>query len=218
MRAYNPYNGWIPVILRDKKLRELLESRDAGQPLGTLEDLYLSADKSATLQMALPHDLVIEVFGDTEEFHLGMIPTLLLAKPSLRGILDAVRNEVLRWTLELERRGVLGEGMSFTTEEKARAATVTYQIGTFSGVLGNVSSSQIQVGDYATVHAQLKAAGVSQEGRNELENILDELKSAPPTVRDGLVKRGMQWLAKNGSAIGALSETIRGWFEATHGA
>jgi hypothetical protein len=147
-----------------------------------------------------------------------MIPTLLLGKSTIRGILDAVRNEVLRWSLELERRGVLGEGMTFSPEEKTRAAAVSYHIGTFSGVLGNVSSSQVQIGDYGAIHGRLKLAGVPQEARNELENILDELKSAPPEKRPGLARRGMEWLVKYGPAIGSLSETIRAWFETVLGA
>ncbi len=218
LRAHNPYHGWIPVILHDEELREKLESRDAGQAIGELEDLYHSPGKSNTLQMPLPQDWLLQLFGQTREFRLGMIPTLLLGKSTIRGILDAVRNEVLRWSLELERRGVLGEGMTFSPEEKTRAAAVHYHIGTFSGVLGNVSSSQVhQIGDYGAIHGQLKLAGVPQDARNELENILDELKSAPPEKRSGLAKRGMEWLVKYGPAVGTLSETIRAWFEAVRG-
>lgn len=214
LRAHNPYHGWIPVIVQDKEIREKLESRDAGQAIAELEDLSHSTGKSGTLQMPLPQDWLLRIFGQSQEFRLGMIPTLLLGKSTIRGILDAVRNEVLRWSLELERRGVLGEGMTFSAEEKTRAAAINYHIGTFSGVLGNVSSSQVQIGDYGAIHGQLKLAGVPQEARNELENILDELKSVSPEKRPGLAKRGMEWLVKYGTAVGTLSETIRGWFEA----
>jgi hypothetical protein len=217
LRAHNPYRGWIPVILRDNEIREKLESRDAGQAIGELEDLYHSTGESDTLQMPLPQDLLLQLFGQSKEFRLGMIPTLLLGKSTIRGLLDAVRNEVLRWSLELEQRGVLGEGMTFSAEEKTRAAATNYHIGTFSGVLGNVSSSQVQIGDYSAIHGQLKLAGVPQEARNELENILDALKSAPPEKRPGLAKRGMDWLVKYGPAVGTLSDTIRGWFDAVRG-
>lgn len=213
LRAHNPYRGWIPVIVDHKDVREMLESREAGQPIGELEDLYHSTSKSATLLMPLPQDWLLKLFGQSQEFRSGMIPTLLLSKSTIRGVLDAVRNEVLRWSLELERRGILGEGMSFSVEEKVRAAAINYHIGAFSGVLGNVSSSQVQIGDYNAIHGQLKLAGVTQEARNELENILDELRSGSPETRPGVAKRGLEWLAKYGPTLGTLSETIRGWFE-----
>lgn len=213
LKAHNPYQGWIPVILRDKALREKLETRIVGQPISALEEVYAGADGSTNLQMALPQEILISLFGDTEEFRLGLIPTLVFGKGTLRAVLDAIRNEVLRWALELERRGIVGEAMSFTPEEKARAAGITFNINTFSGVLGTVTSSNVVVGDYASIHSRLKAAGVPQIARNELEALLDEARAATPDKRGGVLARGMQWLSQYGPAIGDLSDTIRGWFE-----
>lgn len=214
LRAHNPYHGWIPVLLKNTALQKKLESRDAGQSISELEDIYNSPGQADTLQMPLPHDWLMKVFGNSSEFQLGMVPTLLIGRSTIRGILDAVRNDVLRWSLELEKQGILGEGMTFTIAEKTKAAGVTYQIGTFSGILGNVTDSHVQVGDYATIHGRLKDAGVPQGARNELENILDELKVATPAKKAALREKGLQWLAKYGPMIGALSDTVRGWFEA----
>ncbi len=218
LRAHNPYHGWIPVIIENTELQRKLESRDAGQSISELEDLYNSPGKADTLQMPLPHDWIMRIFANSREFQLGMMPTLLIGRSTIRGILDAVRNEVLRWSLQLERQGILGEGMTFTVAEKTKAAGVTYQIGTFSGILGNVTGSQVQVGDYATIHATLKDAGVPQAARNELENILDDLKVATPEKKASLREKGLQWVVKYGPTIGALSDTVRGWFEALRGA
>ena len=218
LRAHNPYHGWRPVIIKNTELQRKLESRDAYQSISELEDLYNSPGGADTFQMPLPHDLIMRKFANSQEFQLGMVPTLLIGRSAIRGILDAVRNEVLRWSLELERQGILGEGMTFTVDEKSKAAGVTYQIGTFSGVLGNVTGSQVQVGDYATIHARLKDAGVPQAARNELENILDELKVAAPEKKTSLCDKGLQWVAKYGPTIGALSDTLRGWFEALRNA
>ncbi len=49
-------------------------------------------------------------------------------------------------------------------------------IRNFTGILGNVDSSQVQIGDYNSVHAELKRRGLSQAERNELETILDALE------------------------------------------
>jgi len=154
----------------------------------------------------------MKLFSKSEQFRLGMVPTLIVGKSQLIGILDAVRNEILNWSLELESQGILGDGMSFSTEELKKAKSII-NIKTFTGILGDVSSSNVQFGDYSSIHDALKEKGVPQKERNELENIIDEIKVAQPTQRKGLVKRGFEWVGRNSSTIGTLSNTIKGWFE-----
>lgn len=213
LKAHNPYNGWIPVFFEDPEIMEKLTNRQISQAIGQLESLYYSPDKGGTLHVPLPHKWLLKLFGNSPEFHRGMVPTLLVGRVVIFGIIEAVRNVVLKWSLDLEHQGVLGEGMTFSQEEVKKASGVTYNIGSFTGVLGDVSSSQIQVGDYNSIHAKLKGLGISQEDRNELEKILDELKVASGERRKSLVKRGLEWLMRNGAALGALSDTIRGWLE-----
>jgi hypothetical protein len=217
LRAHNPYHGWIPVIVPDS-VAGRLGQREIGQAVAALEDL---ARGDGTLQVPLPLDVLTKVFGGTEAFELGMVPTLLVDRSQVRGIVDGVRNELLRWALKLEKAGVLGENMTFTSEEVQKAGgagsavnAVNVTIGHFSGVLGNVSSSTVQVGDFAAVLPQLKASGVPQAARNELENLVDDLQRAPASEKPSIAKRGLDWVTKYGPMIGALSDTIRGWFEA----
>ena len=212
LKAHNPYRGLIPVILEDSKLMEKLRHRDIGQPISGLEDLYYRKGESR-LQVPLPHDALMRFFGNSEEFRLGIIPTLIVGKEQIFGILESVRNEILNWSLELERRGILGDGMTFSQEDIRKAGSITFNISNFSGVLGDVTSSNFQIGNYNTIHEQLKKLGVSQSERNELEDILDNIKSSDTENRKSLIKRGTEWLSRNGTIIGALSETIRGWFE-----
>lgn len=69
------------------------------------------------------------------------------------------------------------------------------------------------IGDYDSIHSALKESGVPQAERNELEQILDELPTAAPEERPSLLSRGVEWLKRNGPAIGALSDQIRSWLE-----
>jgi hypothetical protein len=46
----------------------------------------------------------------------------------LKAIPEAVKDEVLEWALELERRNILGENQTFSKEEKAIAHTVIFNI------------------------------------------------------------------------------------------
>jgi AbiTii len=125
LRAYHPSRGWIPVILPDQALQSSLASRVAGEPIGELEDLYQDPhkgdmihiepgpdDEKLTLEDLMelvPYGWVLRIFGDTREFQPGTIPTLMVSRPTIKRILDAVRNEVLRWGLALESQGILGE-------------------------------------------------------------------------------------------------------------
>jgi hypothetical protein len=213
VKAWNPYNGWIPVIVQDSRINALISNRSIGQPISELESLCHQKDEDETLQVPLPHDWIMKLFSKSEEYRLGMVPTLIIGKSQLIGILDAVRNEILNWSLELESQGILGDGMSFSTDEVNKAKSII-NIKSFTGILGDVSSSNVQFGDYSSIHNSLKEKGVPQKERNDLENILDEIKVAEATQRKDLVKRGFEWVGRNASTIGTLSNTIKGWFEA----
>ena len=122
LRAYHPTRGWIPVILPDKDLQRRLESRAAGEPISELEDLYHDPytgehvriepgpdEEKLTLEdlmQLVPYGWVLRIFGDTREFQPGTIPTLMVSRPTIKGILDAVRKEVLRWSRALESQGI----------------------------------------------------------------------------------------------------------------
>ena len=213
VKARNPYHGWIPVIVQDAEISELISNRTIGQPISELESLCQQNEDGGDLMAPLPYDWIMKLFSKSPEFQLGMVPTLIIDRSRLVGILDAVRNEILDWSLALESKGILGNGMSFSTEE-VKMAKSTININSFTGILGDVSSSTVQIGDYSTIHEALKEKGVTQEERNKLENILDEMKAAAePAKKKSLARRGSEWLGRNAATIGTLSNTIKGWFE-----
>lgn len=211
IKAFNPYNGYIPVIIQNTQTAAKLSSTHLGQPVSELEDLLLRGKPDQELIINFPYDILQKVFSDALAYQL--IPGLMIGRSQIAGILDAVRNIVLEWSLKLEKEGILGEDLRFSQREKEAASTITYNINSFSGVLGNVTGHTVQIGDYAAIHNQLKELGVSQEERNELENILDKLKSAKGPEKQSLIKRIGEWVQKNGPVIGTLSETIRGWVQ-----
>jgi hypothetical protein len=140
-------------------------------------------------------------------------PHVIIPASAIGGIIDRVRSTILQWALKLEEEGILGEGMTFSNEEKEKAArSQSIHIHSFTGVLGDVSGKNVQIGDYGSIHQHLKDAGVSQAERNELENILDALKKAKPDEKPSLVQRGMDWVGRNKEALGTLASVIKGWF------
>ena len=96
------------------------------------------------------------------------------------------------------------------------AASQHFEIANFTGVIGNVHAAQLQIGDFNAILPKLKELGIPQAERNELENIVDELKVTRPSEKQSVLARGMAWVVKNADKLGALSNTIRGWFEIHH--
>ena len=211
IKACDPYCNWQPVIIRNASTAELLSSRKIPISIGELEDLLCKSQNDNVFTSPFPPDIRNEVFSNT--ISSGLVPALVIGKSKVFSIIEAVRNIILKWSLELEKDGILGEGLTFSDKEKQIASLVTYNIQNFVGVLGNVQTENLQIGDYNTIHAELKRLGVPQKERNELENILDGLKEPDKEKKKNLLKRGGEWLKRNAQLIGTLSETIRKWFE-----
>jgi hypothetical protein len=191
IKAWNPYHGWIPIMVQDAKTADRLTIRSVHQPIGELEVLANSEGKGA-LQMTLPTQVQNWVM---EGLDIPLQPILHISKTQIHRIVDAVRNAILEWSLKLEEQGILGEGLTFTSEEKEKAVSVVYNIQSVTGVVGgNVSAETIQIGSYNSIHQQLKDLGVSQVERNELEIIMDSLPESPPAEKKTLIQRGLEWV------------------------
>lgn len=200
LKMFNPYNGIWMQFPNAKMFRTF-----CSQSIAEVQDL---ATSKGMLRIPAP---------EAAKF-IEMVlspPQLFVSKTSMVGILDAVRNTVLEWTLKLETDGVLGEGMTFSQQEKQIVMTNQnhYTIGTFNGVLGNVSGGSFQIGDYNQFEPQLKDANVPNEEREELKRLMAEFTRANSKQRKTILSRGIDWTLRNAPAIGTLSNTIREWFE-----
>lgn len=97
------------------------------EPIGALESL-LHADGD---RLAMPINLdVAKALQRTINYGAFNIH---FSKNVVVGIVDTVRNLVLDWAIKLEEKGILGEGVSFSMEEKKKAAdsAPTIQITNF---------------------------------------------------------------------------------------
>lgn len=78
----------------------------------------------------------------------------------------------------------------------------------FAGVFGNVANSQVTIYDYSFIHKLLKENGVPQAERNQIENIMDELQTTPPEMRQSLTEMGKEWIVRNKELLGAGAEMV----------
>jgi hypothetical protein len=138
VKGRNPYHGWQPVIFNDAKHEDAFSTQRVAQPVAELEDV-ISRNKEGELLLPLnsfAKQILMRATGMNLDFGVvvsGSVPV---------GILNGVRNALLDWSLKLEKAGIRGDGMSFSTEErqKAHEPQVSYNIGTIGTFTGNMGS------------------------------------------------------------------------------
>jgi hypothetical protein len=115
-------------------------------------------------------------------------------------VLNRVRNNILNWTSELEQQGILGEGMSFSTEEKTKAKHITYQI---INNIGSMHNSQLQ---QDSAHAN-QTLNVTENNTADLKKFVDELKKSVDSFQ--LVETQLQKLNKHIGILENQSELAK---------
>ena len=167
LKAWNPYHGWVPVILQDAKLEKILCCRKMDDSIGDILELYNSGDGTITMSFNA------NVTKQLNEWTTAPFETeysLHISKHYMKSILDKVANCLMEWTLKLEEKGILGENMVFNEKESTAAKEISQQVNNYYGnvIQGNVSGSQIVSGDGNTV--TYNAGNIS--------NIVDEIRES----------------------------------------
>jgi hypothetical protein len=198
LQFYNPAHGWIPAMA------QAFTNIPIYRPIAELESynkgdlLYFMPAKKIRLTDLIGDSGLITSFPQRIEFSIS----------AAIGILEAVRNRLLEWSIELERQGILGENMSFKDEEKAIAKNQTFNIEHMTGFIGDVSQSKVEVYDYSSIHKTLKDAGVPKAERDSLEEIMDKLKVSAPEEKPRLLEKGKAWVTKNQEFLGAATSIV----------
>jgi hypothetical protein len=169
--------GLVPVVFGDSEMEDLICRIPMTQPISEIQALV---DRGTSFHLSVPADeaaLHWKLMNHGEPMELVKEGSCV----NLSGIIDAVRNTVLEWSLRLEEQGILGEGMRFTTEEKAIAMTSqNIHIGSFQGILGDVADSTVtqtlnmsKAGDFNGLKQRMIEAGISPEDLESLKEALD---------------------------------------------
>lgn len=199
----NPYHGLVPIYFSDQSFTDALCDVELRDPIENLQSLASKpGDKERYLILPLNHEQ--EIFLLESQGVRGQLPPVrTLSVNQASTVIDAVRTNILEWTLELEAKGILGDGLVFTKEEKEKAtSSPSINIHNFQGVLGNVSDSSlvqdlgmtIGKGDIEDLIRRLSEKGVQEED-------LDELKEAvriepSPTQEGALGEQTSNWIGK----------------------
>jgi len=175
VQVRNPYHGWQPLHIENEKIADIVSTTKIGQPISELDSIA-QAEGAGSLQSPLTTKQITWLMKAME---VPLPPTLMLSPTVVIGILDAVRNNILDWALELEKKGVVGEGMSFSKEEKSVASQVTYQTTNYIGAMSN---SQLQ--QHASGSSQVISQSLDVEALEQLVNAIEaKVRESPPDER-----------------------------------
>lgn len=150
--AENPIHGPVPFLAPQfghfltnfsnrQSIPELIHLRNSNRPIGT----HFPPDVERTLISMM-----------RESMGVAMRPALMFSAVQVEGIIETVRSRILDWALDLEGRGIVGEGMSFTLQEKRAVQEQHYHIS-------NVSGSQIQIGSSGSTQTQANTTATDIE-------------------------------------------------------
>jgi hypothetical protein len=199
----NPYIGKIPLSIPDKELEESITRRYVFNSISEMEKILEGQEqnKSNHLSINFPGEMqqkMQEMFGVDYRFEVR------LEYYQLQGIIDSVKTTLLKWALQLEKDGILGDEYLFSESEKKAANQPIYN--TYNTFYGNLQNSQIQQHtkestqsitvkqvDFGKIReivqeilAELDNWGIDGEQREDLEaelkTIISQLKSSNPKM------------------------------------
>ncbi|WP_339498186.1 hypothetical protein [Pseudomonas silesiensis] len=196
--CHNPYRGWIPLEIENLEHRQLLSERNLHQPLSELFQFTDAKAAGQSVLLMFPANIAADLRSSS-----GFEPGLEIAVNLIYGIISTVRDKILEFSLELEKQGILGEGMTFTPKEKMAASNISYSIN-----IENMTGSQLQQGTTGSTQTYTQSAdfsGISafvekllpaigelsnptdrDQLQSDLETIRSQLKA--PTPKTGMIR------------------------------
>jgi len=189
LKAYNLHYGWQPVMFRNPDAARDLSSRLVSSTVAQLEASVNGGE--AYGMIPVDDDVAFQISADMDR-----PPTSFALHVPINEdvrILDTIRNTVLDWALRLEADGILGENLSFTSEEKKTAEASHYTL-VFHGP---VTNSQVQQG----VEGSSQTMEITGADFRELGPLVDRLLASTSGL--GLIKESQQELEAQLNSIRA---------------
>ncbi len=141
IKAWNPYHGWIPVVMSGKYADEFTKL-SIGMSISSIADSYDSS--SGIIYLGL-NSAMTDMLNNSVDF----MPTkysFAVSKSELYRIMSTVRNKILDWAILLEENKILGQGMTFTKEEKEIALNTQFINNYTNNFFSEAKEVEIQQG------------------------------------------------------------------------
>ena len=171
LKAFNPYRGWIPTLIPDKKTEDAICITNVPNTISEIIAMC-EKDKDIISEFSGEGNTIISNLFDTS---FPMKYAVHLPCPSVKDIIEKVKTTILEWTIKLESEGIIGEGMQFDTTEKETARmipqTTNYYYGSANVFNASVECSVVVAGNNNTVEFTYeKASDAVAEIESAIEN------------------------------------------------
>ena len=154
IEAWNPYaNRWVRALSPEDGAENAMLKQAINQPLASIED---GVNSNQILSLSIPGTL--SNHGTELRFVINSL--------SVKKVVDAVRDSIMDWAIELEKRGIIGEGLSFSEKELETAHQSSINI-----TFGDGASAQLQLN---SPHGQ-QSMHVSSNNLTGLNNFIRAL-------------------------------------------
>ncbi|WP_152522535.1 AbiTii domain-containing protein [Sphingobium ummariense] len=203
VKAHNPIRGPMDVGGDPEMLRKIA-TQIITEPISQVEKL--AGDGTGEVIGKLHEELIFNINkyngGPHMDYYVHISSTVFY------NICQQVRNLVLDWAIGLEKAGILGEGISFTVEEKRKAAENAQNIN-IENFTGHLHSGNI------TGHQNRTVIGSTDNSVNSLEQstVFEQLEQAiADNVRDDEHRRDLVDIIKQMQATQGTAE-YKPWFQ-----
>ena len=234
LKAFNPYNGWIPTLIQDNEFEKMICERKLANSISEIISLCESSGNGLILEFSGEH---LALFNKMFDSPLPMRYALHIPTTAVKDIEEKVKNTILEWTLKLEAEGIVGENMTFSEKEKDCAINIPQTVNNYYGNTSVINSPsdnvQIVSGSENTVSFSYdkvkdmiteveKSIGESDLSKDDMETaveLLDDIKSKieeekkPHIIKSALV--GLKdFLISTGAnvAAGLIQAKMQGLF------
>lgn len=175
-------NADIPLSCIKEEYRDVVSKTYFMEPISAYVDILNGPDRSG-LQQPWPPDLVAHVAGDIYHFMNCMQAWKVIPRGAIVGLVDAVRNRVLNFVLELEAESPsAGEGTAGTAEISSRKVNQVFHTHIYGNV-GNISegsqdvrqsaSMSITTNDVSALKSYLKSIGIPEDRITDLQQAIE---------------------------------------------
>ncbi|WP_122429425.1 hypothetical protein [Pseudomonas viridiflava] len=121
LKGFNPYRGWIPMMLGDD-INDMISVMPVFDSVSQIIDL-VERSETGSVMIKFSQEMsmtIMRMIGKDIE------PVLHVPVHQLVRIVDVTKTKILDFALDLEARGILGEGIRFSRAEEQLAQSITY--------------------------------------------------------------------------------------------
>ncbi len=138
IKVKDQYHGLIDVEFPDKNIADILCNYILRAPIKNLDVTLKNHEDYIELPFTNHEKSVFKEF----KFRIASEPITRIINPNtITTIIDIVRNNILEWSLKLESEGIIGDGVSFSIDEKKNATNNSnINIKNFHGNMGDIGN------------------------------------------------------------------------------